>query len=301
MLFEGTEKKFEIMVAPDGPDLRGLGDDAWRAVIEVSRAEPLHHRRGGLLDAWLLSESSLFVSARRAVMITCGRTTLIDGLVDLLDRLPTDGVASLIYERKNENDPAGQPTRFADDRARLQDRLGGESLVFGDPDGDHVSLYHLGRPVPVDHADSTLEVLMHGIDPDVAALFTPGGPPAADLHLRLGLDTLLAGFAIDDHVFTPQGYSLNAIRGRRYATMHVTPEREHSYASFEMAWDLDVALVREAAGRLLRGLRPARADLLLFMHDLPVDVMFPGYTSDRGRHERLGCGYPVLYRHLVKT
>ena len=301
MLFEGTEKKFEIMVTVDGPDLRGLGDDAWRAVIAASRAEPLHHRRGGQLDAWLLSESSLFVSARQAVMITCGRTTLIDGLVHLLDRLPADDVASLIYERKNENYPDEQPTRFVDDRARLQDRLGGESLAFGDLGGDHVSLYHLGRPVPVEPADSTLEVLMHGIDPAVAALFAPGGPPTADLRQRLGLDTLLAGFAIDDHLFTPQGYSLNAIRGRRYATMHVTPEREHSYASFELAWNLDVALVREAVRRLLRGLRPERVDLLLFMHDPPVDVMFQGYTSDRGRHERLGCGYPVLYRHLVRT
>lgn len=301
MLFEGTEKKFEIMTAPGGPDLRGLGHDLWRDVIRASRAEPLSHLASDQVDAWLLSESSLFVSAHQAVMITCGRTTLIEGLMHLLDVLPREAIASLIYERKNENFPDEQPSRFAHDCARLTDRLGGRHVVFGDPGGDHISLYHLGTPTPVDPQDTTLEVLMHGIDPEVADLFVPDGPSTAELHARLGLDQLLGGFVIDDFVFTPQGYSLNALHGRRYATMHVTPERDHSYASFELAWGFDDAGARRTIERLLATFTPERVDLLLFTGRLDATPLFPGYHADHDRHEELPCGYPVHYRHLVRS
>lgn len=301
MLFEGTEKKFEIMLTGDGADLREFGAPFWHEVIRASRAEPLGHLASTELEAWLLSESSLFVGRRQAVMITCGRTTLIEGLMLLLDRLPRERIASLIYERKNENFPDDQPTRFHHDAARLTDRLGGDHVVFGAPDGDHISLYHLGTPAAVDPADRTLEVLMHGIDPAVADLFVPDGPSTADLHARLGLDRLLDGFAVDDFVFSPQGYSLNAIRDRRYATMHVTPERDHSYASFELAWDFDAHAARRAIAGLLEAFRPERVDLLLFTGELGADPLAAGYRADRDRRELLPCGYSVQYRHLVRS
>ncbi|MEZ4386962.1 MAG: hypothetical protein R3D98_05190 [Candidatus Krumholzibacteriia bacterium] len=301
MLFEGTEKKFEIMTAPGGLDLRSLGHDLWRRVIHASRAEPLSYLASDELEAWLLSESSLFVSAQQAVMITCGRTTLIDGLMHLLEVVPREAIASLIYERKNENFPDEQPSRFRHDCARLTERLGGEHLKFGDPDGDHISLYHLGDPAPVDPEDTTLEVLMHGIRPDVADLFVPDGPTTDELHARLGLDRLLAGFEVDDWVFSPQGYSLNALRGRRYATMHVTPERENSYASFELGWGFDGTEADAAVASLLQAFGPERVDLLLFTGHLGAPTPFPGYHADHDRREALSCGYPVHYRHLVRS
>jgi S-adenosylmethionine decarboxylase len=38
---------------------------------------------------------------------------------------------------------------------------------------------------------------------------------------------------IDSHFFCPQGYSLNGISDTKYYTVHVTPQPEASYASFE--------------------------------------------------------------------
>ena len=40
-----------------------------------------------------------------------------------------------------------------------------------------------------------------------------------------------------DVLFEPCGYSLNAMKGDTYYTMHVTPEEDFSYASFETNLD----------------------------------------------------------------
>ncbi len=301
MLFEGTEKKFEILVGGDGPDLRGLGRDFWAGVVQASRATILSEVASAELDAYLLSESSLFVSQRWAVMITCGRTTLIDGLLRVLDHIDTGRLLSLVYERKNENFPAEQPSSFAEDVARLRRRIDGHDLVFGNPSGDRISLFHLHRPHQPDAEDATLELLMHDIDDEAAALFAAKGPGRDSLRRRLGLDELLPGFVFDDHLFAPQGYSLNAVRGASYATMHVTPERDASYASFEMGWGFSAAAGQQTVARLLSVLRPARADVLVFAREFDPAAMPAGYRHDRQSGEPLSCGYPMRYAHLIRT
>lgn len=57
------------------------------------------------------------------------------------------------------------------------------------------------------------------------------------LSAKLGIDTLLQGSTIDSFLFTPCGYSANIVKEERYATIHVTPEPEWSYASFECNFD----------------------------------------------------------------
>src|SRR6185312_3150352 len=50
---------------------------------------------------------------------------------------------------------------------------------------------------------------------------------------QTGLDRLFSGYLVNDHAFSPIGYSLNAINGARYYTIHVTPQDESPYVSFE--------------------------------------------------------------------
>ena len=71
------------------------------------------------------------------------------------------------------------------------------------------------------------------------------------------------GFEVDDYLFEPSGYSLNALRDDSYWTLHVTPERDGSYASFET----NVALGAEldsVASRLLEIFKPRSFDLVRF-------------------------------------
>jgi S-adenosylmethionine decarboxylase len=104
--------------------------------------------------------------------------------------------------------------------------------------------------------DQTLEILMTHLDPEACKQFYYPPPSAEQVALsqspgsngevpqkghhegrilseRLGIDKLLPGASLDSFLFEPCGYSANMVRGDRYATIHVTPENDFSYASFE--------------------------------------------------------------------
>ena len=54
-----------------------------------------------------------------------------------------------------------------------------------------------------------------------------------------GIDKLIPGCLIDDYLFDPCGYSMNGLmRGGYYVTIHITPESEFSYVSFETNYPL---------------------------------------------------------------
>ncbi|MDE2291761.1 MAG: adenosylmethionine decarboxylase, partial [Elusimicrobia bacterium] len=81
MFFEGAEKKAEIVAAPGTGSLRALGRPFWEGVIAAARAKILSALSSPACDAYLLSESSLFVWDDRALLITCGRTTLVPAVL----------------------------------------------------------------------------------------------------------------------------------------------------------------------------------------------------------------------------
>jgi len=166
-LFEGSEKKVEIVVRPDGPSFRALGDDYWRGVARRAGAEVLSSISNARCDAYLLSESSLLVFDRKIVMMTCGRTTLHDAVLAVLEVVAPSDIDGLIYERKNEVYPHDQPTSFFQDVQILGEKLPGRAFKFGNEDEHHLYLFHLDRAASCDPQDMTLEVLMYGVaDPE---------------------------------------------------------------------------------------------------------------------------------------
>jgi S-adenosylmethionine decarboxylase len=299
MIFEGPEKKLEILTAEPFPSLRTLGDEFWAGVVERAKAKNLSRVSTDACDAYLLSESSLFVCDRRVVMITCGRTTLIEAALGLLDRIPGESVASLIYERKNENFPELQHTTFAEDVSRLRARAAGTAVTFGDLRGDHIDLFHLDRAFEPDPGDATLEILMYDMPADVSRLFTRKSAPA-DLREKIGLVEMLPEFLLDDYLFEPAGYSFNAIKGEFYTTLHVTPQRKGSYTSFETNYRLDAPDAQRVVSRVLGSFRPARCDVLLFQSQLDLGGLTDGFRVTTTQSMTLGCGYAVAYAHVER-
>ena len=144
--------------------------------------------------------------------------------------------------------------------------------------------------------DQTLEILMSRLHPSACAAFyhpsssssTPytsplyaSDPSDGDAHNlggqlsdRLGLSALLPRATIDSFLFSPCGFSSNAVQGDRYATIHVTPEPDYSYASFETNLDFTSTATTTEEGpksmpelveKVLAIFLPAKLSITLFV------------------------------------
>ena len=85
--FEGPEKNLEVCFTPGVGHVRGcraLPRTALEAVLTAARCEILSTISNDHVDAYVLSESSLFVYKWKMVLKTCGRTTLLQCLGTLL-------------------------------------------------------------------------------------------------------------------------------------------------------------------------------------------------------------------------
>lgn len=297
--FEGPEKKVELVVKAGHASLRRY-KDVWEKVVAASKARILSTLSSDAVDAYLLSESSLFVYDDHLVMITCGRTTLVDAVAEMLRFLDPENVVSLFYERKNEHFPHAQPTSFYDDFKRLSRMLPGRAFLLGDEDSHCVRLFHADLPYRPDPEDTTVEILMHGITPDVAQTFHGLRDQENGAIARtLGLHKILPGFAIDEYAFEPAGYSLNALRGHLYYTVHVTPESLGSYVSFETNVDVRApGALRALVSQVVSLFQPATFDVIVFEPSgSTVKVEIPPFHPIK-HVEQSVCGYTVSFLHM---
>lgn len=305
--FEGPEKKVELVVEPGAPSLRLLGRDRWDAIVAAAGATVLSSISTASVDAYLLSESSLFVFDDHATMITCGRTKLADAALAMIETVGAENVALLVYERKNEHFPELQSTTFHEDAARLARVIPGSAHRFGAGHDHRIEMFVSAADYRPDAGDVTLEVLMHGLDAERAASFA-AGPASERTAASLGLDTLLDDFAIgasesgrptliDEFAFEPAGYSLNGLSRDRYMTIHVTPEREGSYASFETNWDFSSDPVSLIA-RVIEPFDPESVDVLAFVPGgEPLAIELGGYVQRKRVTANL-AGYQITFISL---
>lgn len=291
--FEGPEKKLELVVGSDFASLRSLGEPLWQEVVRAAKADVVSLTRHEACDAYLLSESSLFVFDDYCVMMTCGLTTLVDAVELLLQTVPPEAVAFMVYERKNEHFPERQPTTFYQDARRLNALIPGRALRFGDEHGHYVQMFHSEKPFVPETTDPTLEVLMHGIDDRIGAAFCGSEADGVSLAAKVGVDRILPGFDITEYAFQPAGYSLNAVRGEEYYTVHVTPEEVGSYVSFETNHDFQADLSGLVA-RIVELFLPRAFDVVTFLPEGKPSLTVNGYRVGDHVEHRLG-GYGVTY------
>lgn len=276
-VFEGPEKTLEVVYRPiigysgereDIPNefgktgMRKLPKHDLDRVCRRARCTILSSVSNQFLDAYVLSESSLFIYPHSVVLKTCGTTTLLRCVATLIELgkkvgLEIDWVG---YSRKNFNFPWDQAfphesfhqeMEYLSSHKSLSERLDGNGYTLGPVTGDHWFVFvadHTRRLRLTEDTDRVLNIMMFDIDQDVAKLFyydlygqqkddeTPEEAVkriSAEQTKRARIDALCPGYAIDPRAFEPCGYSMNAILFRSYITMHITPEDGSSYASFE--------------------------------------------------------------------
>jgi len=105
--------------------------------------------------------------------------------------------------------------------------------------------------------------MMFDMDPAVARLFYKENVPTAEEQTKQsGIGDLVPGAVIDAFAFEPCGYSMNAIAYGNYSTVHITPESECSYASFET--NTPLKSYDSLINNVLRVFRPKRFVVTMF-------------------------------------
>lgn len=173
--FEGPEKLLEVwfcasekaLPASASPlGLKAVAQDAWKEMLDLVNCKVLSVVESRNVDAYLLSESSMFVFPHKLVLKTCGTTTLLCGLPRMLEIAALEvgfphvtadlpqGVAAaatpyrVFYSRKNYLYPHQQrgPHRSWRDEVHYLDKtfLGGSAYMIGKMNGEHWYLYITG-------------------------------------------------------------------------------------------------------------------------------------------------------------
>lgn len=289
--FEGPEKTMEVVFRPDMGNelgLRALTRDQLDQLCTLAKCSILSKISNNHLDAYVLSESSLFVYKHRWIMKTCGTTTLLRCLSSLLAYADVLGMELtwVGYSRKNLNEPNAQlyphssfdnEVSYINSHDKLQERLHGSGYILGPITGDHWFVYvadhsHTSLMYPINPLrympslpanERTINLMMFDMALDVAALFYKAQcPTGKEMTKRSGIDKLCPGAQIDETSFEPCGYSMNAILHDSYFTIHITPEESCSYVSFETNTALEdySALMRN----VLNVFRPKRFVITMF-------------------------------------
>ncbi|KAF4214816.1 hypothetical protein CNMCM8980_008910 [Aspergillus fumigatiaffinis] len=168
--FEGPEKLLEVWFAPSAQELgpaqpaglKAVPEEIWKDMLDLVNCQVLSIVSSEDVDAYLLSESSMFVWPHKLILKTCGTTTLLSGLPRILEiaalfggfpksTAPSRGISvaaapyRVFYSRKNFLFPDRQrgPHRSWRDEVRTMDRLflNGSAYMIGKMNGEHWYLY----------------------------------------------------------------------------------------------------------------------------------------------------------------
>lgn len=249
--FEGPEKLLEIWFRPTestgGPrGLHQLSRAVWERLLDLVHCTIISTIENENVHAYLLSESSLFVWPFKMILKTCGTTTLLRGIAEILKVASSIGltqVDGIYYSRQSYFFPEKQlePHSSFLDEVHYMDKYfhRGAAYVVGKLNGNHFNFYtstSTSREIVQNQEvpDCTLEMLMTDLSRDCAQRFyAENGNTAERASLESGIAALIPGAKLDAFLFSPYGYSANGIKGDEYFTIHITPQASCSFASFE--------------------------------------------------------------------
>lgn len=268
--FEGPEKTLEIWFeAVEGKSLRDVPQETWVPMLNMVNCLILSSTKNDHITAYLLSESSFFVFDNMLLLKTCGTTTLLHALDMCMDIAKDAGLTvpiNVYYCRQNFFFPSHQlyPHKsFKNETAIVGEKFGeggGKPLMLGTMNGNHYKFYNWECDPPRQEEELTFEILMTGLDSaKMREYFYKNEKNSSEVGKRCGIADLLKGLAddkdfaeqkIDEFIFDPYGYSMNAVLGKYYFTFHVTPQDVCSYASFET--NLPLSNYTELTQRVLK-------------------------------------------------
>ncbi|EGW31955.1 uncharacterized protein SPAPADRAFT_55532 [Spathaspora passalidarum NRRL Y-27907] len=236
--FEGPEKLLEIWFWPSETQLpkdipadgiRSIPLESWVKLLDLVNCKILSMKSSKFMDAYLLSESSLFVFPHKLILKTCGTTTTLACLDELFETvrekmnllLSSKEIYKVFYSRRSFMFPDKQLSVHKDWKSEvsLLDKhfAHGKSYIVGNFNSDdHWYLYvggyedHVNPHIQAN--DQTFEILMTELNPECAHKFVTSRKPGVeslikdvvdehDLGHDIGLETMVETSL--DEVFEP--------------------------------------------------------------------------------------------------
>jgi hypothetical protein len=253
--FDAAEKLLEIELREGAPSLRALGASVWSEIVGAARGAILESRTGRLVDAHVLSESSLFVRDRSMSLLTCGRTDLPRAFDALVARVGARAIEGMRLSRERDRFPAAVRTTFEDDVAAIARTFEGETLES--TRGEAVLRTFEGGSMR-DALD--FRVFAEGLGAEARRVFL--GERAVVTSFLDGFSAAFHAELTQLHHFEPSGCSMNVVRGSDAACVHVSPEATADVVTVESSTSdarLRLALLTE----LEKAFQPARVSVTL--------------------------------------
>jgi S-adenosylmethionine decarboxylase len=269
----GPEKLLEVWFAPDCASLpascsrdglKAVSAETWKGMLDLVNCKVLSVLESETVDAYLLSESSMFVWPHKLVLKTCGTTTLLCGLPRMLEIAaveaglphvsanPAKGIPiaatpyRIFYSRKNFLFPNQQrgPHRSWRDEVRFLDKLflGGSAYMIGKMNGDHWYLYitepntQLTPPATPDREPTETKQLSF---PENVQFIDCGEEDETLEILMTDLDEANAKqFYLEDASAVAEGHHFQKVRKNAVKSLGTIPEEKHAHGYTDGGFDV---------------------------------------------------------------
>ena len=231
ILFEGVEKRIELLFdtcIPFMSSLRSLYKEDIDAILDAAKCSSLVKKSLESFDAYILSESSLFVYDHKIILLTCGTTSLLLAIPMIIQKASSIGmnISGCHFTRGAYIFPEKQqyPHRsFEEECAYLESQIPIMSYTYKNKNNKNKN-----NNTYIWQSYQNKEDIM-SIHKTVYTNIAVGPNYVNDIRRIINIYT----DSYDDYVFDPCGYSLNAYKESGYITIHVTPQSKCSYVSIE--------------------------------------------------------------------
>mmetsp|Transcript_5039 Transcript_5039/g.12325 ORF Transcript_5039/g.12325 Transcript_5039/m.12325 type:complete len:872 (-) Transcript_5039:46-2661(-) len=344
-LFEGPEKTLTLCFKSRriaSKSLRLIPQEAWENVLKHAKCEILSAvestppvlasknkekvvaSKG--VTAYLLSESSLFVSDTSLSLKTCGRTTPLAALEPILDlavptwrkKDPEHYLKYATFTRLGYMRPDEQlepHTSWEQEVSYMDKHFKGEAVVLGSETTSAQHVY-VANYLPKDEVCEMMSTQVALTNLDTSESMQRYGPPEArspdqatplktawkELH---GDDrrSIAANHQLDERFFDPIGYSSNGVFGRNFTTIHITPQPGCSYLSVETT----MPMTKDARRRFVAGAQGlCRSDSMAVTEFALCPKLFQGAAPEvlgfelQRSTQTVGTGFACAHHHYER-
>lgn len=272
--FEGAEKNLKIWfkLSTTNKSLIDISKETWESILNNINCKIIGDLSNSVCKSYILSESSLFVFKKQISIKTCGTIILLK-ILEPLRRIAEKygaNVESICYTRKKFLKPLQQfhpHISFKTESDYINEILNVKGEVF---EFDDFFIYLLKKDkIP----NNSFEMLMNGIGEYNAGMFYNTGMPQEEVTLKSGIKSYIPNSLIKEHMFNPCGYSMNGLRKKTFWTIHVTPEKDFSYSSFET----NKKFKRKITRKVLKTFNPD--ELIIFSFKCKLPEKLKGYKT----------------------